>query len=84
MTAHLATLGALAILGLGYQELFVIFLLVLLLVGPKAIPALARALGQGMREFRSAANTFNDELTKEPPEEGKKPSVEPPATTAGK
>lgn len=69
-------LTQLAIFGMGMQELVVIFLVLLLLIGPKALPALARALGQGLREFKSAANTFQDEMQKDPPAESAKP-VEP-------
>jgi len=38
---------------LGYSELIIIFLIVLLLFGGRKIPEIARGLGQGIREFRS-------------------------------
>ena len=37
-------------------ELLVVVLVILLLFGAKKIPELARGIGQGIREFRHAAN----------------------------
>ena len=39
---------------LGWPEIGVILLVVLLLFGAKKIPEIARGLGQGIREFRRA------------------------------
>jgi sec-independent protein translocase protein TatA len=44
---------------LGYWEILLIFLLVLLIFGGKKIPEVARGLGKGIREFRKA----KDEIT---------------------
>ncbi|MYK98205.1 MAG: twin-arginine translocase TatA/TatE family subunit, partial [Gemmatimonadetes bacterium] len=41
---------------IGMQELMVIFLIVLLLFGADRIPALARGLGKGVREFKRVVN----------------------------
>ncbi len=38
----------------GPLEIGLILLVVLLIVGPKKIPELARGLGQGIKEFKSA------------------------------
>lgn len=40
--------------GIGMQELVLIFVLALLVVGPKKLPEVARALGKGYAEFRRA------------------------------
>jgi TatA/E family protein of Tat protein translocase len=40
----------------GVQEMMVIFILALLLFGPKKLPELARLLGKGLTEFRRAKN----------------------------
>ena len=45
----------------GPLEIGVILLVVLLIVGPKKIPELARGLGQGIKEFRSANKEENNE-----------------------
>ena len=39
---------------LGFGELLVILVIVLLLVGAKRLPELARSLGESVREFRKA------------------------------
>lgn len=46
----------------GTPELFVIFILVLLLFGPSKLPELARQLGRGMREIRKAGNEIRSQL----------------------
>jgi sec-independent protein translocase protein TatA len=51
---------------LGWQETVFIFLLALLLFGPKKLPELGRTLGKAMTEFRRASNelkaTFDREM----------------------
>ena len=41
---------------IGAQEMFLIFLVALLLFGPKKLPELGRMLGKGLTEFRRAKN----------------------------
>ena len=41
---------------LGFQELAVIFLIALLVFGPKKLPELGKSLGKGLREFKRATN----------------------------
>ena len=48
---------------IGMPELVIIFVAVLLIFGPKALPQLGRSLGQGIREFRSATNKVTESLT---------------------
>lgn len=52
------------ILGLGGQEMFLIFVVILLLFGGNKIPELMRGLGKGIREFNSARANVEDELRK--------------------
>ncbi len=40
--------------GLGFQEILLILLLALLLFGAKKLPAVGRAIGQSIREFKKA------------------------------
>lgn len=49
-------------IGLGMQEMIVIFLIVLLLFGAKKIPELARGIGKGMGEFKKAKTEFEREI----------------------
>jgi sec-independent protein translocase protein TatA len=55
--------------GLGYQELMIILIIVLLLFGAQKLPELARGLGKSMSEFKRG----QEEDTKvEKPSEGQK------------
>jgi sec-independent protein translocase protein TatA len=51
-------------MGIGYRELIVILLIVLLLFGARKIPDLAKSLATGIREFRKAAKETNEDETK--------------------
>ncbi len=50
---------------LGPLELIIIFLVILLIFGAKRIPEIARGLGKGIREFKSATTEISRELTAE-------------------
>ncbi|MBD3332617.1 twin-arginine translocase TatA/TatE family subunit [candidate division GN15 bacterium] len=49
-------------MGLGWQELVLIFVAVLLLFGAKRLPEIAQGLGKGIREFKKAMHDTTDEL----------------------
>ncbi|HDL63928.1 MAG TPA: twin-arginine translocase TatA/TatE family subunit [Proteobacteria bacterium] len=55
--------------GLGWPEILIILLIVLLLFGAKRIPEIARSLGQGMKEFKKGIKEIGHDLEEE---EGKK------------
>ena len=48
--------------GIGMPELIIIFVIALIVIGPKKLPDLARALGKGMAEFRKATNEIKSNL----------------------
>ncbi len=48
---------------LGPFEIFIIFLVILLVFGAKRIPEIARGLGKGIREFKTATKEIKDELS---------------------
>tara|TARA_B100000959_G_C14939129_1_gene607005 strand:+ start:257 stop:571 length:315 start_codon:yes stop_codon:yes gene_type:complete len=48
--------------GLGWMELVVIMLVVLLFFGAKKLPEMAKGLGKGIREFKKASSDIGDEL----------------------
>jgi len=48
--------------GIGMPELIIIFVIALIIIGPKKLPDLARALGKGMAEFRKATNEIKSNL----------------------
>ncbi len=48
---------------LGPMEILLIFLAILLIFGAKRIPEIARGMGKGIKEFRSATREISSELT---------------------
>ena len=50
---------------LGAQEMFFIFILALLLFGPKKLPELGRTIGKAMTEFRRAQNELKTTFSRE-------------------
>jgi len=63
--------------GIGSMELIVIFLVILLVFGAKRIPEIARGLGKGIREFKTATKEIKDELNVQAPPR----PIQPPAQT---
>jgi len=52
--------------GLGYQELLIILVIVLILFGANRLPMLARSLGSSMKEFKKGINEAKAEDTPPP------------------
>ncbi len=50
---------------IGAPELIVIFIVALLIFGPRKLPELSRALGRGIREFRRATTELKSTLDRE-------------------
>jgi Tat protein translocase TatB subunit len=48
--------------GIGMPELMVIAVIALLVVGPKKLPEIAKALGKGLSEFRKVADGATDTI----------------------
>ncbi len=49
-------------MNLGMPEMIFIFLLALVLFGPKKLPELGRQLGKALAEFKKASNEFKNQL----------------------
>jgi sec-independent protein translocase protein TatA len=49
--------------GLGYQELLIILVIVLVLFGANRLPELARSLGSSVKEFKKGVNEASKEDT---------------------
>src|SRR5262245_654808 len=71
---------------IGGPELVVIFIVALLIFGPRKLPELGRMLGKGMSEFRRAANDLKDsletEVAREQPARRELKAVTAPASVA--
>jgi len=48
--------------GIGFQELIIIAIIALLIVGPKKLPDLAKTLGKGFRDFKNATEGVTEDL----------------------
>jgi TatA/E family protein of Tat protein translocase len=74
---------------IGLQELVLIFVIALLVFGPKNLPQLGRSLGRAMREFRRASDEFRSTIETnlqmnepDPITPSFSSAAEPPATIA--
>ena len=50
---------------LGFPELIVIFIIALIVLGPKKLPELGRSLGKSLSEFKRASNELRSTLDEE-------------------
>jgi len=53
--------------GLGYQELLIILVIVLILFGANRLPDLARSLGSSVKEFKKGVTEANMAVETPPP-----------------
>jgi Tat protein translocase TatB subunit len=81
---------------LGGPELFLIFVVALIIFGPRKLPEIGKSLGRMMAEFRKASNEFRstieseveaekirDAMRIEPPRFGGPPAAPPETPAAG-
>ena len=47
----------------GWNELIVILIIVLIIFGPRRLPELAEAMGKSIRKFKSATREVEEEVT---------------------
>jgi Tat protein translocase TatB subunit len=67
--------------GIGMTELIVIFVIGLVVLGPKKLPELARTLGKSLAEFRRASNDLRREFMSVTEDAQIAPPVLAPRTT---
>jgi sec-independent protein translocase protein TatA len=69
---------------IGMPELIIIFVIALIIFGPRKLPELGRSLGKSLAEFKKASNelrnTLEEEIRIEDAKEAAK-TVTPPAST---
>jgi sec-independent protein translocase protein TatA len=73
---------------LGFTEIMVILLVVLLLFGAKRLPEVGSSIGKGIREFKRSISDTQDAIMNNDEQRGNLPpqqpdSVQPPATKSG-
>ena len=61
--------------GLGIPELIVIFVIALVVFGPKKLPELGKSIGRAMAEFKKASEDFQDSVRAEMREVEREASV---------
>ncbi|MEY2903555.1 MAG: hypothetical protein RLY89_2661 [Bacteroidota bacterium] len=62
---------------LGFQEILLIAVVVLVLFGGRKIPEFMRGLGKGIREFNDAKNNVKKELEEGMKEKDSTPTTQP-------
>src|SRR6201982_2403705 len=69
---------------IGMPELIIIFVIALIIFGPRKLPELGRSLGKSLAEFKRASNELRSTLEEEIRLEDQKAKVDTPrAETAG-
>lgn len=70
--------------GIGIPELIIIFIVALIIFGPKKLPDLGKALGRGLAEFKKATQEFKESIDLEsrpaPPKQFQPPIIPPPSS----
>jgi sec-independent protein translocase protein TatA len=68
-------------MSLGWNEILLILVVVLLLFGGRKIPELMRGLGKGIREFNDAKNNVRKEIEEGISEKDRQPTATTTTTT---
>src|SRR3981189_2759420 len=63
---------------IGMPDLIIIFVIALIIFGPRKLPELGRSLGKSLAEFKKASNELRSTLEEEIRIEEQKTKVEPP------
>ncbi|GAB4276346.1 MAG: hypothetical protein Kow0029_18210 [Candidatus Rifleibacteriota bacterium] len=50
-------------MGIGFTELIVILVIILILFGPGKLPEIGKALGKGIREFKDAQRDLKNQIS---------------------
>jgi TatA/E family protein of Tat protein translocase len=70
---------------IGWPELIILLVVVLIVFGPGKLPDIGNAIGRGVREFRKASNDLETSIRGEPNKPAPAPAPPPePATTDDK
>jgi TatA/E family protein of Tat protein translocase len=64
--------------GIGFQEMLIILVVVLIFFGPKRLPDLAKSLGKGIAEFKKASEEVRKGIEEAVKEESTDEATKPP------
>jgi len=67
---------------IGMPELILIFIVALIVFGPKKLPEIGKSLGKGLAEFKKASDDFKQSIQKEVDGLKEEARVETPAAPA--
>ena len=62
---------------IGWPELIIVLVVVLIIFGPGKLPDIGKAVGKGIKEFRRASNDIEEGLRGEPAKPASPPSTTP-------
>jgi sec-independent protein translocase protein TatA len=65
---------------IGMPELVLIFIVALIVFGPKKLPEIGKSLGKGLAEFKKASDDFKQSIQKEVDGLKEEARLEPPAS----
>jgi sec-independent protein translocase protein TatA len=66
---------------IGMPELILIFVIALIVFGPKKLPEIGKSLGKGLAEFKKASDDFKQNIEKEVESLKEETKPAPPADT---
>lgn len=69
--------------GIGFQEMLIILVVVLIFFGPKRLPDLAKSLGKGIAEFKKASEEVRKGIEDAVKEESADAAPNPPEDLSG-
>ena len=67
---------------IGMPELVLIFIVALIVFGPKKLPEIGKSLGKGLAEFKKASDDFKQSIQKEVDGLKEEARLEPPVVSA--
>jgi sec-independent protein translocase protein TatA len=70
--------------GLGMQELLVILVIALIVVGPKKLPDIAKSLGRGLAEFKRTTDEFQSIMLADVHRDPRPPPLSHPSRGRGR
>lgn len=55
---------------IGWQEVIIILVILMVVIGPRKLPELGRSLGRGIREFKSSSSMIQEQSASTEPQAG--------------